>query len=683
MIPEYIRALNPFKKNKNVINSSPIDGSNEIKDKIEYINSEFDYILSHENDNLERSSESWNLYKGYGGSSYASDIKSELTKDGRNPFEGNIIRQKVDGLAGSIIKNFFDVGYTPVNGNMSPITQYATELMYIDKELMDWNASYRQLIVDGLIYLGVEEIYIDFRYSPFGNIGFRTIQPNHILLDPDWITNNAWDLKRAFKVAYLLPRQIKEIYETKSEEIDNAIKIRQGNTNDYYNGDTDEGVMHYGLNEQYGNKYRVIEFYHMEKEKKNIEIITASGLVVPEGTDEYKKEWAVLNDVDLSMGVMKRTIPIDTCYVTSIVPTLSNTLILEDKPTLIQIGRLPFFPWSSGRINGINSGIPDLLKSIQQTYNYRESMLDFQISTSATAMAMDPDIVGGDEARMSEVERNINKGNYKFWTEQGALSSGRNFFQPIPRQPVNYDVVNEINRMIDMADRVSKQPAAMEGRSEGSEETGILYARKTLQAEMAQTLLMKSLEQHENDKGEAYLLTAKKLYSGVYREFYAFGSGRKIEINKPIVTVSGEVIENDISELPRMKVIVTQSPEGVTTRLVNRSINTELLRVLGPETPISRVRAVKKILESLDDYKKEKDEHLQDSELELQLARENVITNILNLKASQAQLQMQFMGGGMAQGQPQEQQEEVETTEGQGNPSSNIEGNTQAMTEQL
>jgi hypothetical protein len=149
------------------------------------------------------------------------------------------------------------------------------------------------------------------------------------------------------------------------------------------------------------------------------------------------------------------------------------------------------------------------------------------------------------------------------------------------------------------------------------------------------------------------------------------------------VTVSGEVIENDISELPRMKVIVTQSPEGVTTRLVNRSINTELLRVLGPETPISRVRAVKKILESLDDYKKEKDEHLQDSELELQLARENVITNILNLKASQAQLQMQFMGGGMAQGQPQEQQEEVETTEGQGNPSSNIEGNTQAMTEQL
>jgi hypothetical protein len=223
----------------------------------------------------------------------------------------------------------------------------------------------------------------------------------------------------------------------------------------------------------------------------------------------------------------------------------------------------------------------------------------------------------------------------------------------------------------------------MEGRSEGSEETGILYARKTIQAEVALTTLSKGLEQHWNDKGEAYLLAAKKHYSGVYREFYSASIGKKVEINKPTITPSGEQLENDISELPRMRVIVTQSPEGVNTRLVNRSINTELLRVLGPDHPLARAMAIKNVLKTLDNNREEKEEYAAASLLELELAKQQVMTQILNLKMTQAQITNQMNGGGQpGQGQPQGQggspqgqPQGGQPKQAPGNPQETIQGN--------
>lgn len=642
MIPEFLKKLNPFPQTPSTREQSIISDLGKT-DKVDTILREFNAYYNFESENLERSSESWNLYKGYGGSSYPLEVKNKMKEQNRNPFEGNIIRQKVDGLAGSIIKNYFDIGFEPVNGELSPLTKVAKELLLIDKELLDWDTAYRQLVVDGLVYNGIEEIYIDYRYSPFGNIGFRNILPNHMLFDPRWVSNNTWDLKNAMRVAYLTADQIKEVYETKSEEIDNAIAMRKQQAGNFDNGDKERGYQHYGFDTTYGDKYRVIEHHYMKKEKQNIEIIGATGEQVPQGTDEYKKQWAILNNVDMSMGVIERKESIDTYYVCTVVPGLSHSLILEERPGLIQIGRLPFFPWSSARINGANSGIPDLLKSIQQTYNFRESLLDYSIATSAVGGVMiDPDVVDGDEGKMAKVEREWNKPGFRMWTAPGAISSGREFFKDLPRTPMDYGVVNEISRMITMADMVSKQPAALDGRSEGSEETGILYARKQMQAEITQTLIFKSLEQHWNDKGEAWILTAKKLYSGVYREFYSIGEQKKIELNAPIVSPSGEVVINDFSQLPRSKVVIAQSPAGTTMRAVDRAINTELLRVIGPENPLTRAQAVKNVMKTLDGTKADKAKYEEASEIEYQFAKENLITQTLGLKAQQMQFMQQM-----------------------------------------
>jgi hypothetical protein len=371
----------------------------------------------------------------------------------------------------------------------------------------------------------------------------------------------------------------------------------------------------------------------------------------------------------------------DVYYVTTICPSISRYLILEDKKGLIQLGRLPFFPWSCARINGKNSGIPDLLKSIQRTYNYRESMLDYMISTSANgAHIIDPLVVDNDQNKMNDLVKNWNKSSFKMFSSPGAISSGREFVKELPRSNVDYGIVNELTRMLDIADLISKQPATMDGRSEGSEETGILYARKQLQAEITQTILVKSKEQHQNDKGEAYALLAKQLYSGVYREFYVVGSNKKTELNVPTVTNNGIVVNNDISLLPRVKVIVSQSPEGATTRDVDRAVNTEILRVVGEFSPMNRALAVKNIMKTLNNSKEERIRYEEASELEYKLARSNVELQIVNTEVQKMQL-MQSMGTPIQSSEQPSGGSNEEIPRAQGNPMQTQNGNLLATQE--
>jgi len=688
-VQDMINKLLPFFAKKEAVDSGKFFGTSEKGSKVDFILSEFTRAMEHETGNIDRMEDSWKMYSGLDDGQWPDDIKAKMKKEKRNPFQANFIRQKVDGLAGALIKNSFDINFEPVDTDHSDQVKFIKELMYVEKELMDWNVSYRDLIVDGLIQLGVEEMFISDRYSPFGNIGFKRILPGHIILDPDWLTNNTWELRRAWKTAYLRARDIKNIYDVKGDEIEAALAIRKGIPDEFDNGSPTAGFPHKDMSETYGEKYRVIEYHHMEKEKKTIEIIVANGIVVPEGPDDFKREWAILNKVDLSEGVMKRTVEVDTYYITTICPSLSKYLVLEDRKARIQIGRLPFFPWSVARINGRNSGIPELLKSIQITYNKRESMLDHIIATSANgAAAIDPNLVDGDENMMRAVQENWNIPGYKFWTTPGALASGREFVKEMPRSTVDWGVTNQLTRMVDLFDRISKQPAAMDGRSEGSEETGILYARKSIQAEITIAMIHKSLEQHWNDKGEAYVVVAKQLHSGVYREFNMPGKdGESISINKPTITPSGEIIENDIANLPRMKIIVSQSPDSVTQRSIDRAINVEVLRVIGPENPLSRSRAVKNVIKTLDGSNAERKQAEEDAEFEHMINVERAKTEMMSLKFNQAQLQMQLqqlmqpqmpnmdqIPPQQGEGGEEQPQEQGEPPRGPGNPEQTVGG---------
>lgn len=676
ILSEIVKGIFEDKKGEDV-NSMPNLTDDGVK--VRHIHDEFEEALEFEQERMEENSEAWKLYSGHDYGQYDDKVKNTIKKEGRNPFQGNFIRSKVNGLAGALIKNFQDVDYEPIDGNQTDTTRMAKELMYSDKELLDWESSDKDATIDGLVYVAVEEMYISDRYNPLGNIGFKRVMPGHIILDPNWLSNNSWDLKRCWKVAYMTVEEIKQKYKTTSERIDTlALMKATTSTFDYDNGDDEQGFPHYQLETDFGDKYRVIEYHHIEPVEQTIEIDAMTGLTVPD-VPEDREQWMEYNNVNPE-NIIERKVSIDCYYVTTICPTLAPNTVLEDKKSNIQIGRLPFFIWSSARINGRNSGIPALLKSVQQTYNKRESMLDHMISTSANGAKMiDPDIVDSNSQLLELLKKNINNPAFVGITAPGALASGRNYFQEVPRTQMDYGVVNEINRMLDMSDRISNQPAASDARSEGSEESGVLFARKQLQAEITQTVLSSTRKQYWNEKGEAYLLLAKILYSGVYRTFKVFGEDRVIEINKPIITPTGEVVENDISQLPRMKVVVTQSPEGITQRTTDRIINTELLRVIDQSHPLARAMATKNVMKTLGNSKVEKQELERAAELEQALAEETIKTQILDLRFKQVQIGsrlQQMQGPRQPQGPQLPNPQQAAQSQGAGNPGANVEGNT-------
>ena len=605
-------------------------------DKISHILNQYESAVQHEEENRIWESQNWRMYSGFDNGQWDKEAVATLKAEGRHLLQFNFVRPKIDGIAGSILKNFYDIDFVPVDGKYSDLTMILKELYYADKELMDWDTSYLQTVIDGLIYRGVEQMVISERYNPLGNIGFERVMPGHIVFDPNWTSHDSKDLKRAWKLSYMNPKDIMDTYQHKSDSIMAQLEYSSRIDDNFDTGVDGEGFPRYNLNDSYGNLLKVIEYHHIQREKKVIEIDIASGTVIPEGSDDYKKEFCVLNNIDCSDGVLERSYDVDMYYVSTVCPELDKAALLEDRKSEIQIGRLPFFVWSSAKINGKYSGIVDLIYDIQQTINKRESLVDHMIATSANGpMAVDPQLVGNDAGEIERLKRNWNNPSYKFLSQPGELASGRRHFEEVPRAPFPSDVIQEINRMTQYVDRLSKQPASMDARNESSHETGILFARKQMQAEINQSTIHKNIERFWNEKGEAYMMLAQGLYGGAYREVRSADGKKVIKINEVSQGSTGPVVQNDIAKLPRHKVVVSQSPNGITVRATQRAIMSELIRNIPPSAAASQAQMTNKIMETLDLTDMEREKLVETSELEYQLAMKN-------LQAQSAQLDLQI-----------------------------------------
>ena len=642
---------------------------------VNWVYNEFQKAVDYFSTELERENISWKMYSGQEHGQWNPEAYSKLVKEGRHANQYNLIKNKVESLAGYFLNNLYDVDFVPVDGRYSDLTQLLKKLFYSDRELMSWNNSYLKFVIDYLIHCGTEEMIISTRYSPFGNIGFERVMPGHLIVDPTWVTDCGWDLKIVWKVAYLDAQQIKQRYSVDEDVIDAQINLINMTGQQYIGGDFEVGnIPNKDLNTSYGTKWRVIEQHEIRREKKEIEVVMdQDGTVheVPDIDNDAKREWAILNQIDFSAGVMSRKIDVNNYYRTSTCRELLPTVVLEEVKPIIQIGRLPFFRKSSARINGRDSGLVEVLMDVQQTINKRESLIDAMIANSASGAKMiDPSIVGNDVEALKELKLNYNNPSYTGLSKPGEIASGRKHVEEFPRTQFPQDMINELNRMWEVADRISKSPAAWDARNEGSNINGVLFARMSKQAEVNSTVQMMGLESHWHDKGEAYMLLSKLLYAGIYREFKDAGAKEDnnptIKVNDTQNTQDGkQVTLNDISKLPRHKVIVSQSPQGVNNRETDRELNSELLRVIPGQNPVSRALAVRNVMKTLPTSTQERKEFEAAASIEFELAMSSATAQVSQFKAQQAQAEAQVAQmqnpqpqqapQGQGQGQPRQQ----------------------------
>ena len=636
---------------------------------------EFDEALRKDTKRRESSENAWAMYSGFDYGQWSKQSVSDLRQSNRHIAQYNFIRGKVDGLAGSIIKNWYDIDFVPVTGDESGITQLLKGMMYSDKELLDWDNEYMHIVVDGLIHRGVEQMVISEKYSPLGNIGFERIMPEHVILDPNWKSHSSNNLQKVWKIGFYDADQLKNMFPNKIARIDEMVMRLAMQGVDYGEIDESPNIPYFNLGEEYGSKRRVIECHYIKEELRKIEIViskeTGEQIELPQGTDEEKTEYLQSNGITQDGGSIKKSIIQRVYYVKTFCPELDDTEYLQDKVSEIQIGRLPFFPWSSARINGRDSGVVDLLIDAQQSINKKESLSEHMISTAAHgAKLFDPSLFGNDNSKSEDFKKNINRPDAIFETAPGALMRGANsLVTEVPRNQYNGEIANEIQRMMGHIDIISRQTAALEGRNESDRETGTLFARKQLQSEIAQTTLTKGLQQHWNDKGEAYMLLAQSLYTGPYREIRTdFGKGGKkvsLGLNIPQFDDNGRKLLNSLANMARHKVVVSQSPQGVTVRATERMINKELLGSIPAELSTFRAQLTKNIMNTLDIKSEDKDKLMELADLEMAGAIERVKTGIVTNQIQQAQMQQQMQAQQQQMQMQQAQMQQAQMQQGQ------------------
>ena len=246
---------------------------------------------------------------------------------------------------------------------------------------------------------------------------------------------------------------------------------------------------------------------------------------------------------------------------------------------MIQTNNVNLYPLGI-RYHGQYQGIVDRLYDVQLAINKGEMTIqDIQMRSAKGAYLLDRALTGGDPELEKQIEQSWNDPAARIWVDEDTLQKGK-MIEELPFSPPSGDLFGQNDRMYDMADRFSKVPAAQDSRTESGGESGKLFRYKVEVGMVQQKYLLKFYERHKRDKAEAYMAQAKITYAGVPRTFGKAGGKETFDINVPAMDMASgqKVTLDDISKLPRMKVIIIPSRSGINMR---SEIRNQMMEYMG------------------------------------------------------------------------------------------------------
>jgi hypothetical protein len=105
-----------------------------------------------------------------------------------------------------------------------------------------------------------------------------------------------------------------------------------------------------------------------------------------------------------------------------------------------------------------------------------------------------------------------------------------------------------------------------------------------------------------------------------------------------------ETVMNDLSSMPRHKVVISESPASTTNRLITRSLSAELLRVFPQDAFGTRQVFTSAMVKSLDTFDAKDQEKLEKfRELEEKNAELMLEGNLLKMQLGNTQMKMQLV----------------------------------------
>ncbi|MCP3682240.1 MAG: hypothetical protein GY861_06060, partial [bacterium] len=611
------------------------------------------------------------IYVGINKAGWDPESLETLEKQGRPANTLNIVKPNIDKVYGQIVRNPNKITFTPSNQENVAKTNIVQSLYDYDYERGDYSKEWNRFVKDTLNHTGVMEMYKDYTHSKLGNVGRKALNRFiDIEFDEFWKTDNIRDCSHAYKSSWMTARQLRDNYNVRNnDEIDLAIK-------NYENRD---GAMDSIEEPQYlaetdslfidgaGQRFRVIEVVYMQtvyKEKLYSKKLKRY-LDANENPDIKRDDKGTIVEND---DYVKRIDTVNICKVMTIAPGLVHGLILQEGDHPIQVGHLPFYVASTDNTGGVRQGVSTGLIDCQSTYNKRNSMITGNQITSGNGGLIVKEDFFKDEREFKNFQKNKATPGKVFKAASDARADG---IMQIPRSDLPQGTQDSVQQMFNFAEWYTNTTAAVSGRSEGANESGVLFRDKKDQAQVAHVGIVEILASVEKMWAEDYFYACKTVYKGKERDFTNAKTGAQFTINKKVLTtpeesnytIVGELANyktvNEIATLPRHDVVIKKSELGLDQKQRALSIFAEMSqRTKNPIAQSIYEKAMAPLLDMPEQYVSQL-ETAADMFIELQLAQTKNNIKLLNdgmvqsdvntkMLASQAGMQQQ---GGMEQAQ--------------------------------
>lgn len=573
--------------------------------------SEYDRAIDFDRRNSLRSFRNWRAYFAIDGGQWPDKSLQKLVDADRHAATYNIIGPKVDTLAGSLASEVFDLDWKPVEGIRNSLTEAVKTSYYSDKDLCNYEKQVEDVTKDAMIYRGVMKMEMSDKHNPLRNICFRRVTPGFFLPDPHWISDDDNDLEKCWEVFHLTAMQVKNVYGVSSSTIEAHIKndLRSGDQYEeedqysrFHNQHITKGS-HHRLTS--GSLHKVIEFHYMENiaTQRIIGQIIGSPRWIPfplTNEEEALEKFMVENKVD---PLTMKPVPYKdrVHHVVTVAPSLKTDGPLQEGISEIQTKRLPYIILSANRAHGQDKGIVDDIIDIQQTINKRESKLTNMIDTATGGgKLVNKDLFKTADQR-KRFESDNAKPDYVEFVDGDEMSKERAVHY-LNNNQFPSTLINQLERMWEIIDRVSKVPAAMDAISGSANESGILFDRKLEVSRLGLVTIINRVKNFRKTMAEMYYEQWQLSYNGPERMMAPNDGDRQVILNKRVFDKKqGRLyIENRPDQIPRSMVIVRESKSSPNRKMRDRAVYSELFNLSTQANPEYTSFFFQKLIETMD-----------------------------------------------------------------------------------
>lgn len=513
----------------------------------------FDSYVQQNLPETKRERENWNYFDGTEYRQWNAAAVRQAVQDGLSLSTFNYIKKYVDVTTGAITADPFELRYDVELGDDELQARILNQKYLEDKDVGKWVREFMEFIRAGNIYRGFLKMFIDRSRDPRGTIGVEYFSPDRVHLDPNRRGKSINDNENIFISTWMSAQKIKDKYGIKNPEIENLIRMRRiyANKDDTFEEKKDKV---FDTSPEYYDKTReqflVLDRYYQKRGKSYqiFDLETGAVIAIKEEEEDAYALAKLYRDTGMAIKILPR-VTMKT-YVRTTIPGLSTVVKIQDGPTELQIGRYPFFEFSSDVINGRPNTWVDQLKDPQTQLNKRINAATHIIQTNANNMLLLEQDAAEDPETLHKIGKTRNHpGSYEI-VNPGGIGK----IKHLEKGSTNVDQLNFSQSIINMIKEIT--PAVPAVQSIDDSESGVLLQTKLAQAQISMERSKKLLMAFWDEFGEAYIKAFRQTYT--YPMVFKGSDNEIYYLNIP-----GGI---DVSTMTRMKVTVSQSPTSETYR---------------------------------------------------------------------------------------------------------------------